>query len=147
MTALARSGTSPWVLLVDDDRVAARGTARLLSGSLGARVSIVPTADSALRLVAGARDVPAAIVLDFDLGASSTGVELLMRLREGGFRGPCAFSTGTPAGASAALSGSRLPDDSPIFRKGDSDGGLVAWLGTALGEPGAHTSGVRRKAY
>ncbi len=122
--------------------------ARLVSGAVGARVSIVQNADSALRLVAGATEVPSAILLDFELGAGGTGVELLMKLRSGGFRGPCAFSTGVPALASRTLREGGLGDSYPVFGKGASSNALIGWLGAVLGEPvGTHTSGVRRKTF
>ncbi|HVU01285.1 MAG TPA: response regulator [Polyangiaceae bacterium] len=145
MAAIARQQSkSPWVLVVDDDPVAARATARAVSGATGARVALVADVDSALRLATRASVPPAAAILDFELAGGATGLSVLMSLRANGCDAPCAFHTGAPDAALEALEKSRIGDGYPVFDKGD--GTLISWLARTIGIPqGSHTSGVRRK--
>lgn len=139
-----RQSSSPWVLVVDDDPVAARATARAVSSVTGARVALVQDVDSALRLALRASSPPAAAVLDFELGDGSTGLSVLMSLRASGCDAPCAFHTGAPDLAVNALASSRVGDGYPVFDKGGSS--LLQWLAEILGVTAdAHRSGMRRK--
>lgn len=147
MASVARKQSGhPWVLVVDDDPIAARATARAVSSATGARVALVADVDSALRLAMRASEPPAAVILDFELGGGSTGLAVLMSLRASGFETPCAFHTGSPGAVASALIASRLGDGYPVFHKGDNDGSLVSWIvGTLGAEATAHQSGTRRK--
>ncbi len=144
-----RQDAPPWVLVVDDDPLAARGAARLIMGSTGARVAIVGDVAQALLLVTRADTAPSAVVLDYDLGGGEKGLAVLLSLRAAGVEVPCAFHTGGPARARAALRRSRLSDGYPVFDKGTTgDGELVEWLDSRL--PGRekdspHRSGIREK--
>jgi ActR/RegA family two-component response regulator len=141
-----RQSGSPWVLVVDDDPIAARATARAVSSITGARVALVADLDSALRLAMRASEPPAAAILDFELGGGSTGLAVLMSLRASGCEAPCAFHTGSPEAALSALVSSRLGDGYPVFDKGDNGGSLVSWvLGIVGKEASSHQSGTRRR--
>jgi ActR/RegA family two-component response regulator len=147
MASVARKQSGhPWVLVVDDDPIAARATARAVSSVTGARVALVANVDSALRLAMRASEPPAAVILDFELGGGSTGLAVLMSLRASGCEAPCAFHTGSPAVVAAALVASRLGDGYPVFQKGENDGSLVSWIVGIVGaETSTHQSGTRRK--
>jgi hypothetical protein len=107
-------------------------------------VALVADVDSALRLATRASVPPAAAILDFELGDGTTGLSVLMSLRASGCDAPCAFYTGTPERAVAALEASRIGDGYPVFDKGDAT--LVSWLAHTIGiPPGSHTSGLRKK--
>jgi CheY-like chemotaxis protein len=148
-----RQEAVPWVLVVDDDALAARSTARLLNGTTGVRVAVVSDVEQSLRLITRADAPPAAAVLDHDLGDGEQGLTVLLSLRALGFEVPCAFLTGAAEEALAALRKSRLGDGYPVFHKGRSSPvELVDWLREHLGEKGAthptdapHRSGVRGK--
>ncbi len=142
----ARQKWTPWVLVVDDEPLAARATSRAITAATGARVSVVSGVDAALHLVRRADEAPAAVVLDFDLKAGETGMAVLLGLRAAGCEAPCAFHTGSPARARAALAAARLGDRHPVFEKGPaSSAGFPAWLSNVLGAASAHSSGVRPK--
>jgi ActR/RegA family two-component response regulator len=142
--AQQRQQQAPWVLVVDDEPLTARATARAVSASTGARVSLVSDVDSALHLVRRASEAPAAVLLDFDLKDGETGLTVLLSLRAAGCESPCAFHTGAPARARAALSAARFDDGYPVFDKGTQ--GFATWvLGLLRGGASAHSSGVRRK--
>jgi CheY-like chemotaxis protein len=147
MASVARKQSGhPWVLVVDDDPIAARATARAVSSVTGARVALVADVDSALRLAMRASEPPAAAILDFELGGGSTGVTVLLSLRASGCDVPCAFHTGSPGAALSALVSSRLGDGYPVFDKGDKGGSLVSWVVGIVGaEATSHRSGTRRK--
>jgi ActR/RegA family two-component response regulator len=116
MVSVARQqSTTPWVLVVDDDPIAARATARAVSSVTGARVALVADVDAALRLAMRASESPAAVILDFDLSDGSTGLSVLMSLRASGCEAPCAFHTGAPERAMAALGATRASDSYPVF--------------------------------
>jgi ActR/RegA family two-component response regulator len=146
MASVARKQSgSPWVLIVDDDPIAARATARAVSSVTGARVALVADVDSALRLAMRASEPPAAAILDFELGGGSTGLSVLLSLRASGCEAPCAFHTGAPGTAHAALESSRS-DGYPVFDKGNNDGSLMSWVVGIVGaEASSHRSGTRRK--
>jgi CheY-like chemotaxis protein len=148
MSVLARRTTAvPWVLVVDDDPLAARATARLVTSSIGIRVAVVGSVGDALRLVARAGSTPLALVLDYDLRGGEKGVSILLSLRASGCEVPCAFHTGATAEARSALRKNRIEDGCPIFEKGQGGGELLLeWLAgrlSAVDNP--HRSGVRRK--
>jgi ActR/RegA family two-component response regulator len=143
MVVARQQSRCPWVLVVDDDPVTARATARAVSGATGARVALVADVDSALRLATRASVPPAAAILDFELGDGTTGLTVLMSLRASGCDAPCAFHTGSPELALAALEESHVGDGYPVFDKGDAT--LVSWLAHTLGLASAHTSGLRKK--
>jgi ActR/RegA family two-component response regulator len=147
MASVARQqSVTPWVLVVDDDPIAARATARAVSSVTGARVALVAGVDSALRLAMRASEPPAAVILDFELSDGSTGLSVLMSLRASGCDAPCAFHTGAPERAISALRSSRVGDGYPVFDKGGTTGSLVSWVAGLVGaEAGAHRSGMRRK--
>jgi CheY-like chemotaxis protein len=151
MSRLARrQDAAPWVMVVDDDPLAARAAARLIKGSTCASVAIVGDVTQALRLVSRADVDPSAVVLDYDLAAGEKGVTVLLSLRASGFEVPCAFHTGAPDRARSALRKSRLGDGYPVFDKGTAgDLDLVGWLGGLLPQRGEndspHRSGIREK--
>ena len=147
MASVAREQSGhPWVLVVDDDPIAARATARAVSSVTGARVALVADVDSALRLAMRASESPAAVILDFELSDGSTGLSVLMSLRASGCEAPCAFHTGAPERAIRALGATRVGDSYPVFEKGGVGGALVSWVARQVGaEAGSHRSGVRRK--
>src|SRR5260221_9805377 len=60
ITVARRPEVTPWVLVVDDDPIAARAIARIVSGRIGASVSVVADADAALHLVTHASEAPVA---------------------------------------------------------------------------------------
>lgn len=142
-----RPGPAPWVLIVDDEPLAARATARLITGATGFGAVLVTDVERALRLVTRALDAPLAVVLDYELRDGENGLTVLLSLRARGFEVPCAFHTGAPDKARAALVKSRLVDGCPVFDKGHAGGqGIVRWL--AAQEPSrdtAHRSGIRSK--
>jgi CheY-like chemotaxis protein len=148
-----RQEAAPWVLVVDDDALAARSAARLLSGATGVRVAVVSDVEQALRLVTRADTTPVAAFLDYDLSNGEKGLTVLLSLRAAGFEVPCAFHTGAAGEAEAALRRSRLGDDYPVFDKGRaSPPELVAWLREHLDARDAasqldspHRSGIREK--
>jgi CheY-like chemotaxis protein len=147
MASVARKQSGhPWVLVLDDDPIAARATARAVSSVTGARVALVFDVESALRLAMRASEPPAAAILDFELGGGTTGFLVLERLRASGFEAPCAFHTGAPGAAASALASGRLGGTYPVFDKGDKDGSLVSWvMGIVGAEASSHRSGTRRK--
>jgi CheY-like chemotaxis protein len=145
-----RSDAAPWVLVVDDDPLAARAAARLIMSSTGARVTMVGSVAQALRLVTRAEPGPSAVVLDYDLRDGEKGLTVLLSLRAAGFEVPCAFHTGAPDRARDALRKSRLVDGYPIFDKGVvGDRHLIGWLGERLPQKAEndspHRSGIREK--
>lgn len=145
--AVGNAAQGPWVLLVDDDGVAARALSRLISASTGARVAIVHGVDDALRLVSRAVEPPALVILDFELDQGETGLGVLLSLRASGSDVPCVFHTGVPVRAAAALESSRLGRHYPIFAKGLAQDDLVAWVqGVVAGAEVRRQSGTRRRA-
>ena len=143
---------APWVLVVDDDALAARSAARLITAATGVRVAVVADVDQALRLVTRADRPPAAVILDYDLSGGQKGLTVLLSLRAAGFEVPCAFHTGAGGEARSALQKSRLDDGYPVFDKGRfQPAELVDWLRCQLpGQPApladsSHRSGVREK--
>ncbi|HVW28300.1 MAG TPA: response regulator [Polyangiaceae bacterium] len=149
-----RQAAAPWVLVVDDDALAARGAARLLSGATGVRVAVVSNVEQALRLLTRADTPPAAAVLDFELDGGEMGLTVLLSMRAAGIEVPCAFHTGAAQAARSALRKSRLGDAAyPVFDKGrTSPAELVQWVRERLGTDGAvnnadnpHRSGIREK--
>jgi CheY-like chemotaxis protein len=138
---------TPWVLVVDDDPVAARATARAVSRALGVRFSFVSDAPSAVRLVSHTEEAPAAVLLDFELRGGETGVTVLSGLRAAGCQSPCAFHTGAPGRARAALAAARLVEGHPVFDKAPRHAGALAeWVARAVADgAGTHVSGVRRR--
>jgi CheY-like chemotaxis protein len=151
MSQLARRHeAAPWVLIVDDDPLAARATARFVMGATSLHVAVVGDVDRALHLVTRATEPPLAVVLDYDLGGGEKGVSVLLSLRASGIEVPCAFHTGAPDKARAALTKSRLGDGYPVFDKGGSGAQeLVVWLAAripaAIPGDNPHRSGVRTK--
>ena len=148
-----RREAAPWVLVVDDDALAARSAARLLSGATGVRVAVVSDVEQALRLVTRADNPPIAAFLDYDFSGGEKGLTVLLSLRAAGFEVPCAFHTGAAGEAAAALRKSRLGDGYPVFDKGQArPAELVAWLreqvdarGGARQTDSPHRSGIREK--
>ena len=148
-----RHEAAPWVLVVDDDSLAARSAARLINGAIGVRVAVVSGVEQALRLVTRADHPPVAAVLDYDLSAGEKGLSVLLSLRAAGYEVPCAFHTGAAEEAHSALRKSRLEDGYPVFDKGRArPGELVTWLRDRLvGQGGtpeidsSHRSGIREK--
>jgi CheY-like chemotaxis protein len=145
-----RREAAPWVMVVDDDPLAARAAARLIMGTVGARVTIVGDVAHALRLVARTEGDPSAVVLDYDLARGEKGVSVLLSLRASGFEVPCAFHTGAPDQARSALRKSRLGDDYPVFDKGTIGAReLIEWLDALLPRTvendSPHRSGIREK--
>jgi CheY-like chemotaxis protein len=148
MSVLARRTTAvPWVLVVDDDPLAARATARLVTSSIGIRVAVVGSVGDALRLVARAGSTPLALVLDYDLRGGEKGVTILLSLRASGCEVPCAFHTGAAGEARSALRKNRIEDGCPIFEKSQGGGAsLLEWIAGRLGAVDSpHRSGVRTK--
>jgi CheY-like chemotaxis protein len=141
----------PWVLIVDDDPLTARATARLLTAATGLNVAVVGDVDRALRLVTRSVEGPLAVILDYDLRDGEKGLTVLLSLRANGFEVPCAFHTGAPAVARAALEKTRLDGGYPVFDKGQIGAqDLVQWLDARLppkdrGKDSPHRSGVRSK--
>jgi CheY-like chemotaxis protein len=138
------------VLIVDDDPVAARATARIVGSGATVKVSFVTDVDSALVLVSRAAEAPSAVILDFELRRGETGIMALMSLRAAGCDSPCAFHTGSPQRAREALESSRLGTDYPIFDKGAPEyGALVAWLSGVFAKHAlaSHVSGTRRRVF
>jgi CheY-like chemotaxis protein len=148
-----RQEAAPWVLVVDDDTLAARSAARLLGGATGVHVAVVSDVEQALRLVTRADCPPVAAFLDYDLSGGEKGLTVLLSLRAAGFEVPCAFHTGAAAEAEAALRKSRLGDGYPVFDKGRAlPAELVGWLRQHLDARGGarqtdspHRSGIREK--
>jgi CheY-like chemotaxis protein len=148
MSVLARRHSAvPWMLVVDDDPIAARATARMVTSAIGVRVAVVGSVEDALRLVTRAASAPLALVLDYDLRGSEKGVSVLLSLRAAGFEVPCAFHTGASAEARSALRRNRLEGGYPVFEKGQPGGSdLLTWLTERLGSlDDPHRSGVRSK--
>jgi CheY-like chemotaxis protein len=117
----------PWLLLVDDDPVAARSIARWVS--LAARVTVFiahdsEQAESWLRK----RGAPVAVVCDFELADGATGVGTIQHLRGIGCSAPAAMLTGAPDAALRALSASGLDEVVPVFSKTESGSRLKDWL-------------------
>ena len=140
------SSPAPWVLVVDDDPLAARSTARVISATGRTRVTVLPDGDAAVKLLARTEHAPAAIVLDFELARGETGHDVLARLRAVGCRSPVAFLTGAPERASAALSSGKRSAVCPVLKKGPSAAALLGWLSFVLqGSPPKDASGVRSK--
>ena len=142
-----RQGAVPWVLIVDDEPLAARATARLITGATGFGAVLVTDVERALRLVTRALDAPLAVILDYELRDGENGLTVLLSLRARGYEVPCAFLTGAPDKAHAALAKSRFVDGCPVFDKGHAGAqGIVRWL--AAQQPvmdSSHRSGVRSK--
>jgi CheY-like chemotaxis protein len=135
------------VLIVDDDPLTARGTARLLMAATGLNVAVVTDVERALQVVTRAVDGPLAVVLDYDLRDGEKGLTVLLSLRAMGFEVPCAFHTGAPDKARSALAKSRLEDGYPVFDKGEIGAqNLVQWVtARAPVADSPHRSGVRSK--
>jgi CheY-like chemotaxis protein len=135
----------PWVLVVDDEPLASRATARLVSRATEGSVAVARDLATALHLVRRARTAPSAVLLDFELGAGQDGTAVLTALREAGCRAPCAFHTAAPERARQALQGLWRGEQPPVFEKDGRGGRAIAWLTAALGG-GTRASGVRPRA-
>jgi CheY-like chemotaxis protein len=144
-----RREAAPWVLIVDDDPLAARATARLVMGVTRLNVALVADVDRALQMVTRAPDAPIAVVLDYDLSGGENGLSVLLSLRASGIEVPCAFHTGAPQRARAALTKSRLSEGYPVFDKGTAGAEeLVRWLAErapSVVPDNPHRSGIRSK--
>lgn len=116
-----------WLLLVDDDPVAARSIARWVSQA--ARVPVFVAHDGAQAeqwfRVHGA---PIAVVCDFELARGETGVGTIQRLRDAGCVAPAAILTGAPDAAVRTLAASRLDEVVPVFSKMENGARLRDWL-------------------
>lgn len=117
----------PWLLLVDDDPVAARSIARAVSRAMGLTVVIAHDGSQALAWLES-RGEPVAVVCDFELARGETGVSTIERLRDAGSLAPAAILTGAPAAALSALSASRLEEVVPVFSKLENGARLQDWL-------------------
>jgi CheY-like chemotaxis protein len=116
-----------WILLVDDDPVAARSIARWVSRAAGLTVLVAHDGEQAEQWLAR-RGQPAALVCDFELAQGETGVSLIQRLRTFGCSAPAAILTGAPDSAVRALSASDLDEVVPVFSKLESGSRLQDWL-------------------
>jgi DNA-binding NtrC family response regulator len=117
---------SSWVLLIDDDPVAARSLARWMRRTSGIAVHAVHSIAEA-EVVLEASTEPTAIVTDFEMRGED-GVDALLRARELGCNAPAAILTGAPEAALQALTRSSLDEVIPVFSKRDSGAYLSDWL-------------------
>src|SRR5687767_13512066 len=92
----------PWVLVVDDDLITGRSTARCISAKTRTSVLVAQSLKGASTRVRSSVTWPVAIVLDYDL-AGPSGVRVLSALRRLGCSAPCAFLTGAPEKVELAL--------------------------------------------
>src|SRR5690606_31652971 len=84
-----------WLLLVEDDAVAARTSARLLRRASGLFVRLAENGNAAERLLQTFGE-PTAIVSDFTLSNGENGVAVLERLRGLRCSAPAALFSGAP---------------------------------------------------
>lgn len=117
----------PWVLLIDDDPVAARSIARWVGRVSRMGVRTVHSAEQAERELNEHPD-PMAIVTDFELAHGETGVGALIRLRRRGCTAPAALLTGAPERALEVLTASSLTEVVPVFSKTENGSRLWEWL-------------------
>jgi CheY-like chemotaxis protein len=116
-----------WLLLVDDDPVAARSIGRWISRASKLTVMIAHDGEEAVQWLQS-RGQPVAVVCDFDLALGETGVSALQAMRAKGCVAPAAILTGAPELALRALSASELDEVVPVFSKVENGVGLRAWL-------------------
>lgn len=124
----------PWVLVVDDDVVSGRSTARWLAAKTGARVLVARSLRDACQMVRSASFWPSAIVLDYDLGGPS-GVRVLSALRRLGCPAPGAFLTGAPEKVELALRCGRHDERIEIFSRAERTERLANWVLELKAEP------------
>ncbi len=114
------------VLLLDDDRLSGRGTARYIRGRCGIEVVVARTLHQAQCLLRFGPP-PSAIVTDFELQTPETGVDFIVSCRR--FRRvPAVVFTGAPQAARAALDSARLSHEVPVLGRQSGLELLGAWL-------------------
>jgi CheY-like chemotaxis protein len=116
-----------WLLLVDDDPVAAGSIARWISHASKLTVMVAHDGEQALQWLES-RGQPVAVVCDFELALGETGVSALQRMRAKGCVAPAAILTGAPEVAMRALSASELDEVVPVFAKAENALRLQDWL-------------------
>jgi CheY-like chemotaxis protein len=146
--------TAPWILCVDDEPLAARALARLLTASFEVRVECAADSAEARRLLEEARVAPAGLILDFELARGETGADLLQQLRALGCFAPCLFWTGAPVALRARLARLGSSERPLVAEKGPSIAAITDWVTRLLDSRVAESdaggmvrrqSGVRRR--
>lgn len=123
---------APYVLLVENEPIAARAIARRIHRTLAVRVRIAHGADGALALLSEQRE-PLAVVLDGHLGGTVHGADVLRALREARCEAPSAFWTSqSRQQVQSHLERCNLPERPPVFGKLEA-AALMAWLADSGG--------------
>lgn len=115
------------VLVLDDDLVSGRSTARFVRAAVRGKVLIARTIHQAECLLRFG-PTPSAIVTDFELQTSAHGVTFLERARQYGDIRAVVF-TGAPQLAREALARSPLGDSVSVIPRDRGLTALAQWLG------------------
>jgi len=128
----------PWALIVDDDPIAGRATARMLRTNSKVIVRQASDLRAVHRLIKQARTSPCLVVLDYELGRGETGLMALRLLRSLGVGAPCAFLTGAPEKLRHALDAALGLGPVPVFaRSAHALDDVSRWIsGNALAQTG-----------
>lgn len=115
------------VLVLDDDERVSRAVVRRLR-SLQINAASFTRVDALIEQGMGFGELFETAILDFHLGDVVDGADALAALRASGFRGRCAFYSGSPAyEINARLAALEMSERPPIFTKGVDFDRLVDW--------------------